>query len=102
MKLSTRIMGLISGLLVSPAVFAAGSGGESVAGLGLFGAGLAIGIAAFGAASGQGKAASSALEGIARNPGARGEVFGPLILALAFMELQAFLGFVIAIFIING
>ena len=60
------------------------------------GASLAIAIGAAGAATGQGKAASSALEGIARNPTSRGEVFGPLLLSLAFMEFQALMSFVIA------
>ena len=38
------------------------------AGLASIGAALAIGLGAFGAATCQGRAASSALEGIARNP----------------------------------
>lgn len=48
--------------------------------------GIGIGIAAFGGALGQGKASSAALEGIARNPGSRDQVFVPLILSLAFIE----------------
>ena len=101
MRMVTRIVTLFGGLFLSQVASAAGEGG-SVSGLGMLGAGLAIGLAAFGATLGQGRAASSALEGIARNPGARGDVFGPLILSLAFMELQAFLGLVVAIFIINS
>lgn len=65
-------------------------------------AAIAIGMGAFGAASAQGKAASSALEGVARNPGARGEVFTPLILSLVFMELQALLCFVIAFMVMGS
>ncbi|MEZ4742868.1 MAG: ATP synthase F0 subunit C [Bdellovibrionota bacterium] len=61
------------------------------------GAGLAVGMATMGAATGQGKAASTALEGIARNPGSADKVFMPFILGLVFMEFQALLGFVIAI-----
>lgn len=49
-------------------------------------AGLGLGIAAFGGALGQGRAAAAALEGIARNPGASGKIFTPLILALALIE----------------
>ncbi len=64
-------------------------------------AAIAMGLGAFGAASGQGKAASSALEGIARNPSAKADVFTPLILSLVFMEFQALLCFVIA-FMVKG
>jgi len=49
-------------------------------------AGFGIAIAAFGGAMGQGKAAAATLEGIARNPGASGKMFVPMILALALIE----------------
>ena len=49
-------------------------------------AALAISIAAFGGALGQGKAATAALEGIARNPSASGRIFTPMILGLALIE----------------
>ena len=45
-----------------------------------------IGLAAFGGAFGQGKTASAALEGIARNPSATDKLFVPMILGLAFIE----------------
>lgn len=61
------------------------------------GAGLTMGLAAFGAASAQGRTATAALEGIARNPNAKDALFQPFILGLVFMEFQALLGFVIAI-----
>lgn len=48
--------------------------------------GFGIAIAAFGGALGQGRAASAALEGIARNPGASDKLFTPMILALALIE----------------
>ena len=48
--------------------------------------GLGIGIAAFGGALGQGRTASAALDGIARNPGASGKIFTPMILGLALIE----------------
>lgn len=48
--------------------------------------GIGIAIAAFGGALGQGRAVSTALEGIARNPGASDKMFTPLILGLAFIE----------------
>ncbi len=81
--------------LSSSLAFAADNDGSS-SGWAKLGAGLAIAIGAAGAATGQGNAASSALEGIARNPTSRGEVFGPLLLSLAFMEFQALMSFVIA------
>ena len=65
------------------------------------GAGLAIGLAAIGGALGQGRAAASALEGIARNPGASGKLFTPLILGLALIESLVIYAFVIAILIVN-
>ena len=49
-------------------------------------AALCISIAAFGGALGQGRAAAAALEGVARNPGSRGDVFVPFILGLALIE----------------
>lgn len=65
------------------------------------GSGLAIGAAAFGGALGQGRAAASALEGIARNPGAAGKLLTPLILGLALIESLVIYAFVIAILITN-
>ncbi len=60
-------------------------------------AGLCLGLAAFGGALGQGRAASSALDGIARNPGARDSVFTPFILALALIESLVIYALIIAI-----
>ncbi|MGM0556615.1 MAG: ATP synthase F0 subunit C [Myxococcota bacterium] len=65
------------------------------------GAGIAIALAAFGGAMGQGRAAASALEGIARNPGAAGKLLTPLILGLALIESLVIYAFVIAILITN-
>ena len=48
--------------------------------------GLGIAIAAFGGAIGQGMASFAALSGIARNPGASGKIFTPMILGLALIE----------------
>ncbi len=60
------------------------------------GSAIAIAIAVFGGTSAQGKAASAALEGIARNPAARGDIFVPMILGLALIESLVILAFVIA------
>ncbi len=81
---------------VSTLAFAQGAeGGEAAVkaqglasnyGLIALGAGLGIGLAALGGGIGQGRAAGSALEGIARNPGAKGQIFTPMILGLALIE----------------
>ena len=47
---------------------------------------LGLGIAVVGGALGQGKIISSALESIARNPGASGQMFLVWILGAAFVE----------------
>jgi F-type H+-transporting ATPase subunit c len=49
-------------------------------------AGLGIALAAFGGALSQGRTASTALDGIARNPGAADKLFTPMILGLALIE----------------
>ena len=64
-------------------------------------AAITIGLAALGGTTAQGKAASAALEGIARNPEAQGKIFTPMILAMALIESLVILGFVIA-FMIQG
>ena len=64
-------------------------------------AAIAIGMAALGGTMAQGKVASSALEGIARNPEAQGKIFTPMILGMALIESLVILGFVIA-FMIQG
>jgi len=71
----------------APAAFAQGAtgGGESHAALWIAAA-FGMGIAAFGCGLGQGKIGAAALEGIARNPGAAGSIFTPMLLSLAFVE----------------
>ncbi|MFH1810889.1 MAG: ATP synthase F0 subunit C [Pseudomonadota bacterium] len=64
-------------------------------------AAFAIALPAFGGAFGQGRAAAAALEGIARNPGAAGKLFVPMILGLALIESLVIYGLVIA-FVISG
>jgi F-type H+-transporting ATPase subunit c len=59
----------------------------------------AISIAAVGGAIAQGKAASVALEGIARNPAAADKLFTPMIIALALIESLVIYAFVIAFLI---
>ncbi len=64
-------------------------------------AAITISLAVLGGTTAQGKAASAALEGIARNPEAQGKIFTPMILAMALIESLVILGFVIA-FMIQG
>jgi F-type H+-transporting ATPase subunit c len=86
-------------VLASPAVFAQPGGAgaaDSSRGLIALGAAFAIGLAAFGGGLGQGRAAASALDGIARNPQASGKIFVPMIVALALIESLVIYGLLIA------
>jgi F-type H+-transporting ATPase subunit c len=62
-------------------------------------AGLTITSASIGGAIAQSKAASVALEGIARNPAAADKLFTPMIIALALIESLVIYAFVIAFLI---
>jgi F-type H+-transporting ATPase subunit c len=59
--------------------------------------GFGLALAAFGGALGQGRAATAALEGIARNPGAANKVFTPMLLSLALIESLVIYAFVISL-----
>ena len=84
-------------LLVAPMAFAGAeeNAADNIWGIAL-GAGLGIGIAALGGALAQGKAAAAALDGIARNPGASGKIFTPMILGLALIESLVIYALIIA------
>ena len=93
-----KLMVVFGGLLASSIAFASeGAGAAGVGGLIAIGAGLAIGLSVIGGTLGQGKAAASALEGIARNPTSSDKVFMPMIIALALIDFQAIMGFITAI-----
>ncbi len=62
-------------------------------------AGLCMAIGTLGGALGQGKTASAALEGIARNPQAAPKVQTPMIIALAMTESLVLFALVIAFFL---
>jgi F-type H+-transporting ATPase subunit c len=64
-------------------------------------AGLGLGIAAFGGALGQGKGVAAALDGIARNPGASGKIFAPMIIGLALIESLVIYSFVISFMLLS-
>lgn len=94
------------GLLVPAVAFAqeAMGGGDNAFTVSKFAAlagGLGIAIAAFGGALGQGRAASAALEGIARNPSASDKLFTPMILALALIESLVIYALVISFMVVG-
>ena len=64
-------------------------------------AAIVLGIAALGGALAQGKATSSALEGIARNPGAQSKIQTPMIIGLALIESLVIYAFVIAFLLVG-
>lgn len=68
------------------------SSGITDAGLRYLAVAIGFGLAAIGVAGGQGRAASAALDGIARNPGSAKTMFVPFILAMALPEAIAILG----------
>ena len=74
-------------LFVSPMAIAQDgfgqSGGTDWKAIGYF---LAVALAAVAGTTAQSKAASAALEGIARNPSAADKIMTPMILGLALME----------------
>ena len=77
-------------LLAAPFAFAQAAGaapaGDNTKAYIALAAGLGIALAALGGALGQGRTAAAALDGIARNPGAAGKIFVPMILGLALIE----------------
>lgn len=90
----------LAGLLAAAPAFAQGTApaaAGSGAGLAAIGAGIGMAIAAGLCGIGQGKAAASACEGVARNPGARPAIFLFMILGLIFIESLALYTFVIII-----
>ncbi len=85
-------LALAAVLIIPEVAFAADDGGTwGIA----IGAGLAIGLAGLGCGIGQGLAGAGAVQGIARNPGAAGQIQTPMIIALALIESIALYGFVI-------
>ena len=66
-----------------------------------FAVALCIALPACVGAIAQSKAASTALEGIARNPGAQKQLFTPMILALALIESLVIYALIIAFILGN-
>lgn len=82
MNLKTIWTALCFLLIATPTFAADGSGTNWIA----ITSGFSMAIAAGLAALGQGRAVASAVEGMARNPGASGAIQGAMILGLVFME----------------
>ena len=113
MKRSIKILSSALTVLVilgiSTAAFAQGVDASAVKTQGLanaygmiaMAAGLAIGIAALGGGIGQGRAAAAALDGIARNPGAAGQIGGRMILGLALIESLVIYALIIAFLLVG-
>jgi F-type H+-transporting ATPase subunit c len=66
------------------------------------GAGIGAGLAAIGAGIGIGRLAGSAMESIARQPEAAGEIRSNMILTAAFIEGVALFGEVICLLAVLG
>ena len=64
----------------------AGSNASDVKMWSALAAGIAIGAAVLGGTTAQGRATATALDGIARNPGAADKIFTPMIIGLALIE----------------
>jgi F-type H+-transporting ATPase subunit c len=97
-----NFLAVLGGLVVSSLALAQdGGAAASNSGLVAIGSALAIGLAALGGTLGQGRAADAALSGIARNPTSADKVFTPMIIALALIEFQAIMGFIVA-FLLYG
>jgi F-type H+-transporting ATPase subunit c len=98
-KWSMLLTTLATVMLLAPAAFAQGAdaaaGGGNAKGLMAIAAAFGMGIAAFGCGLGQGRVASAACEGMARNPGAAGAVRTAMILGLVFIETLALFTLVI-------
>jgi len=75
-------------MLVSIPAFAEGAAATGITDKGLlYIAGVfGVGLAALGGTTAQSRAASVALEGIARNPGAADKIFTPMLLSFALIE----------------
>jgi len=96
-KLTKLAFWTLAVLLVPMAAAAeTGASGDSSWGYAL-GAGLAVGLAGLGCGIGQGLTAGNTTAGIARNPGAAGNMFTNFILGMVLIESIAIYGLVIGL-----
>ena len=96
-KVLYSITALAVVLALSPEAFAQTAAGAASGGAnwGAISAAFGMALAAFGGALAQSRVASSACEGMARNPGASGAIRAAMILGLVFIETLALLTLVI-------
>jgi F-type H+-transporting ATPase subunit c len=105
-RVSKTALGLLAGLatmLVATSAFAQEAGATGFADRDKWvalAAGIGIAIAAFGGALSQGRTAASALDGIARNPGAADKLFTPMILGLALIESLVIYSLIISLLLV--
>lgn len=94
----------LAGLFASAQVFAqeaavhTATAATGLGDKGLYALGLAVmlGLGVFGATSSQGRVGASAMEGLARNPQARNQMFVPMIVVLALIESLFILTWLVA------
>ena len=89
MKKAAMVMmsAFVAAMVLAPAAMAQeGAGGGGGKALGALAVAIGMGAAAFGCGLGQGRIASAACEGMARNPGAAGPIRAAMILGLVFVE----------------
>jgi F-type H+-transporting ATPase subunit c len=84
---------LISNTALADDAAAAAAGGADYTAIGI---GLAMGLGVYGAGVGQGNIASSAMEGMARNPQAGGDIRTAMLIAMAFPESLVLFAFAIS------
>jgi F-type H+-transporting ATPase subunit c len=95
-KLVTLLSASTAMFLFSTSAFAADAAATGGHGLDYLAAGLAVGVAALGCGLGQGRLAGAALEGMARNPSASGDIRTSMMIALAFPESLVLFSFAVA------
>jgi F-type H+-transporting ATPase subunit c len=104
MKSMLKILPVAAALLLISAPALAQDHGAAAGGSGMLGlgAGLAVGLAALGSGLGQGRIAGSAMEGMARNPQAGGDIRTAMLIALAFPESLVLFAFAISFLLIGA
>lgn len=105
-KKLTSLFTFLAVLCISGVAFAQEDAGKAMAiaansGLIAIGASFGLGIAALGGALAQGRAAATALDGIARNPGAADKIRGPMILGLALIESLVIYALIVAFLLLG-
>jgi F-type H+-transporting ATPase subunit c len=102
--IAASLVTLLSTSAFAQAADAAAKGGSNANDVKMWaaiGAGIAMGLAVLGGTLGQGRAASAAVDGVARNPGAGGRIQTLMILGLALIESLVLFGLVGLLFIIG-